>query len=186
MPDELDPLPLADVLAIVEARRLRRQRLALRGALGAGAAIVTAAGVRAASTDGSPTANTPTTAASVDASTTTTTPELDGLDLPEWQVQAAQRFYDELGFAYADAERLATLWETDPYVPKIVVGLAPGGEALADATADDALAFRATVLEAFSGSGLAYEDAAELAADWGFEPYDAKLIAGAQRLAGES
>jgi hypothetical protein len=186
---ELEPLPLEAVLSIVD-RRARRQKALLRGGLGLGAVAVVVAGIHAVD-DGSSSRRQPVADEPPASSTTSSTPLRPGQ--PQWQLDAANRAYDEGGFEFSDAEVLANLWGVETYTTKVVVGEAIRTDTPADIEAlvanpgdiDAATAVDDALRTAF-WDNYTPEDAAELAARWGVDEYDAKLMAAARSLQGES
>lgn len=179
--NDLDPLPLDDVLAIVDRRSRRRQRLALRGTLGAGAVAAAVVGVAVA--DG-PTPTTP-------AQPTPTTPLLpDGP--PAWQVDAATYAFETADFGYDDAAALAAVWQVEPFTAKAVVGEALRGGASADlgrvvageAGDDVAAAVQIDLFDAYWTAGYDVGDAEEHGARWGTAILDTKLLIGVRAAVG--
>lgn len=198
MAEHLEPPPVEYVLAIVEERRLRRHRLALRGGLGAGAVLAVGAGAWAAGSDLGNDPATPIVPATP-SSTSATTATTAGGESPDpvlepWHIPAHESFLEE-GFQYDDAVRLAEAWNVDPYAVKVAVGEAlrtgspPGAAALDDdagavnpATTD---AFYAALYQAFDAAGHTYADAVEIAELWGVDDSGAKAMIGARELAGQ-
>lgn len=191
---DLEPLPLDDVMAIVD-RRARRQRVVLRSALGVGAVAAVVVGAQAVSRESEPgSEETPTASddgATTSMPTTETTLPGDG-ERPEWQTEAAVHALDELGFQFTDAEVIAAQWGTDTYTPKVVVGEAdrlgvlPEVRRLRTDPTDRVTGtdVQAQLVDAFL-TAYEFSDAEAIAAQWGVGTSDAKLLIGVRVLAGE-
>lgn len=186
--NDLDPLPLGDVLAIVDRRARRRQRLALGATLGVGAVAAAAIGTAAIDRGPEPTDVVADGGAATVAPTgpTSTSVAPPAALAPSWQNNAAAHAVDVVGFEYDDALALSEQWQVDPFTTKVVVGEAlrvgapPEVDQLVAGVADPVVANEVLdeLIDAFWSAGYDIGDAEEHGGRWGTAAFDSKLLIG--------
>lgn len=183
-----DPLPLEDVLGIVERRRRRRARVQATVGPVLSVAAVGVAGLVVVAVQAGPGREEP----------APLTPAAPGIStLPEVAPgPALEPAYltadflpglvtlldydaedeDDVARVYADATELARVWELEPYpgAKAVLAKAAVGGVPVdpADPQGDEAMADR------FTGAGFTEADAEELARAWETDPRTARIVGG--------